>query len=61
MEYALVYDKIAVIESGVYTYIISGLIIAQLIGAGRGLDNAYSQYRTYPDRCKNNHFGLFNH
>ena len=39
MEYALVYDKVEYIESGIYIYIISGLIIAQLIGAGRGLNS----------------------
>ena len=61
MEYALVYDKIAYIESGIYIHIISGLIIAQLIGAGRGLDNITNPYRPNPDRFKNNHFGLFNH
>lgn len=61
MEYALVYDKIAYIESGIYIYIMSGLIIAQLIGAGRGLDNSYSPYRPYPDRVENSHFSFFNH
>jgi len=61
MEYALVYDKIAFIESNAYVYIISGLIIAQLIGAGRGLDNSYSPHRPNPNRFKNRHFGLFNH
>lgn len=38
MECALVYDKVEYIESGIYIYLISGLIIAQLIGAGRGLN-----------------------
>jgi len=61
MEYALVYDKIAFIESGAYTYIISGLIIAQLIGAGRGMDNYYSPHRPNPHRLKVDSFGMFNH
>lgn len=61
MEYSLVYDRIAFIESGIYIYTISGLIIAQLIGAGRGLNYTHSPYRPYPDRFKDNHFGIFNH
>jgi hypothetical protein len=38
MEYALAFDKVEFIDSGAYTYIISALIVSQLIGAGRGLD-----------------------
>lgn|SRR5512139_729042 len=61
MEYSLVYDKIAVIESGAYIYTISGLIIAQLIGAGRGLNYTHSPYRPYHHRVEDSHTGLFNH
>ena len=61
MEYALVYDKIEIIESSIYINTISGLIIAQLIGAGRGLNYSNSPYRPYHHSFKNNHTGLFNH
>lgn len=58
MEAALVFDYVDFIESGIYTYVMSGLIIAQLIGAGRGMDtlpwtDSYRRETHYPN--------LFNH
>lgn len=61
MEYALVYDKVAYIESGIYIYIVSTLIILQLMGAGRGLDKLNSLSRSNSHRFKDNNFSIFNH
>jgi len=47
MEAALVYDFAEFIESGIYTYIMMGLIIAQLIGASRGTDKFTTLYQPY--------------
>lgn len=38
MEFALTIDNVSYIESDIYSYIITLLIILQLIGAGRGMD-----------------------
>lgn len=46
MEAALVYDLVSFIESGFYTYIMMGLIIAQLIGASRGTEQLITLYRS---------------
>lgn len=58
MEAALVYDYVPFIESGIYTYTMTGLIIAQLMGASRGTDKLY-----WPDsyRLKAHRFSLLNH
>ena len=61
METALVVDNVEFIESGFYTHAMTFLIIAQLIGAGRGMDKykrlSWSDYH----RHKNNRFRFFNH
>jgi hypothetical protein len=58
MEAALTFDSVWFIESEIYTYAMSGLIIAQLIGASRGMDKI-----SRPDshRRKNNHPTFFHH
>jgi len=58
MEMALTIDYVWFIESGIYTYLMSGLIIAQLMGAGRGMDKI-----SWPDyhRRETHHTSLFNH
>lgn len=61
MEYALVYDKVIYIESGIYIYIISGLIVLQMIGAGRGLDKYNSLSGSNHHWRKNNHSRVFDH
>lgn len=58
MEAALVYDYVPFIESGIYTYTMTGLIIAQLMGASRGMDKLYWT-DTY--RLKAHRFSLLNH
>lgn len=59
MEIALDYDYAPFIESGIYTYTMSGLIIAQLIGAGRGMDR--TSYWPDSDRRETHYLVLFNH
>jgi len=61
MEYALEYDYIGFIESGVYVYAMSGLIIMQLLGASHGMDRIATKSRPSNNLGKNNHSGLFNH
>ena len=63
MEVALVNDYAWFIESEIYSYLMSGLIIAQLIGAGRGMDSIYwadsyrskNSYLAYLD-CQTSNF-----
>jgi len=58
MEAALVFDYAVFIESGIYTYTMTGLIVAQLMGASRGTDKLswpYSDWR------ETNLFGLIHH
>ena len=59
MEVALDYDYSSFIESGLYTYTMSGLIIAQLIGAGRGMDR--TSYWPDSNRRETHYLVLFNH
>jgi len=56
MEAALVFDNVFFIESGIYTYTMSALIILQLWGAGRGLDKIH---RSCHNRGKVNRVALF--
>lgn len=58
MELALVLDYAPFIESGIYVYSMSLLIVAQLVGAGRGMDKLY---RPVSDRHQTHYFGLLNH
>lgn len=55
MEAALEYDNAWIIESGIYTYTITGLIIAQLMGAGYGVDRISTKPGSSGYRSKNNH------
>lgn len=59
MEFALVYDFTAIIYSNIYINTISILILAQLIGAGRGLDRGQS--RVAYNWRKNHHFSIFDY
>ena len=59
MEIALDYDYVPFIESGIYTYTMSGLIIAQLIGAGRGMDR--TSYWPDSDRRETRYSFISNH
>lgn len=58
MELALDFDYAPFIESGIYVYSMSLLIVAQLVGAGRGMDKLY---RPVSDRHQTHYFGLLNH
>lgn len=61
MEAALSLDNVEFIESGIYTYAMTFLIIMQLIGAGCGMDKhktlSWSDYH----RNKDSNLSLFNH
>jgi hypothetical protein len=60
MEMALVHDNVYLIESDIYVYTVSVLIILQMIGARYGVDNnnplPWRNYHNY----KINNLGLFN-
>ena len=58
MESALTIDSVLFIESQIYTYAMSGLIIAQLMGVGRGMDKIHW---TDSYRRKDNRIAFFNH
>lgn len=53
MEVALVTDSVWFIESGIYTYLMSVLIITQLMGAGRGMDTI-----SWPDTYRRETYDL---
>lgn len=61
METTLEYDYAEFIDSGAYVYIMSGLIIMQLLGAAHGMDKLTSQPWASNNRGKINIFNLLNH
>jgi len=61
METALVIDNVWFIESGIYTYGISLLIIVQLMGASRGTDKLSTLYQSWDNRLSIHLSNLQNH
>ena len=60
MEIALVNDNVFLIESDIYVYTVSLLIILQMIGARYGVDNNNSLSWRNHHSYKINNFGFFN-
>jgi hypothetical protein len=61
MEAALVVDNVWFIESGIYTYGMSLLIIASLMGAGRGTKELTTLYQPWDNRLPIHLPNLQNH